>query len=289
VSAALRTTDVLFGPFHFDVVNQCLWRGPRRLSLRPKAFAVLRVLVEHAGQVVTREEFLEAVWPDTCVSDGVLRFCLRELRQALKDQPHAPRFIETVHRRGYRFIAPVRHDQQTERVASAPAVPFTISKSPPPVGLNRNRPKGNGPQRSSSHETITHLASGIELLQTLPDSPERAQQELVLHLALGAPLIAAKGPAAPEVEQMYARACELCRRMGETEQLFPVLWGLVKTALVSFMLVAHGDRLFKKSSTMRLNSSGFSMFTRCPAPGMTSFFAPAMPVSSNWTMLWISG
>jgi len=99
--------DAFFGPFRFDVINHCLWQGSRQLTLRPKASAVLHVLVGHAGQLVTREALLETVWPETYVSDGVLRFCLRELRKALSDTPHAPRFIETVHRRGYRFIASV--------------------------------------------------------------------------------------------------------------------------------------------------------------------------------------
>src|SRR5262249_55023194 len=67
---------------------------------------------------------------------------------------------------------------------------------------------------------------GLELLKTLPDTPERAQQELTLQLAQGAPLMATKGLAAPEVEQAYARALELCRHVGETPQLFPALAGL---------------------------------------------------------------
>jgi predicted ATPase len=79
----------------------------------------------------------------------------------------------------------------------------------------------------SAHlEAINHLTKGLELLKTLPNTPERAQQELLLQIALGAPLMAAKGHAAPEVGQVYTRARELCRQVGETPQLFPVLWGL---------------------------------------------------------------
>src|SRR6185295_4724596 len=63
-------------------------------------------------------------------------------------------------------------------------------------------------------------------LKTLPDTPERAQQELTLQIALGAPLQATKGFGASEVEAVYTRARELCRQVGETPQLFPVLWGL---------------------------------------------------------------
>ena len=71
-----------------------------------------------------------------------------------------------------------------------------------------------------------HLTKGLELLKTLPDTPERTQQELTLQLALGAPLMATKGYAAPEVEKAYTRARELCQQVGETPQLFPVLRGL---------------------------------------------------------------
>ena len=64
------------------------------------------------------------------------------------------------------------------------------------------------------------------MLATLPDTPERAQQELALQTTLGPALMATKGYAAPEVEHAYARARELCQQVGETPQLFPVLWGL---------------------------------------------------------------
>jgi len=64
------------------------------------------------------------------------------------------------------------------------------------------------------------------LLKTLPDTPERARQELMLQIALGAPLRATKGYAAPEIGAIYTRAWELCQQVGETAQLFPVLWGL---------------------------------------------------------------
>lgn len=81
-------------------------------------------------------------------------------------------------------------------------------------------------KRSANVEAITHFTKGLELLKTLPDTSERAQQELTLRLALGMPLSAIKGYAAPEVGQVYARARALCKQMGETPQLFSVLWGL---------------------------------------------------------------
>jgi predicted ATPase len=81
-------------------------------------------------------------------------------------------------------------------------------------------------QRSAYVEAVSYLTKGLELLKTLPDTSERAQQELRLQTALGTPLIATKGFAAPEVKRIHARARELCRQIGETPQLFPVLGGL---------------------------------------------------------------
>jgi predicted ATPase len=81
-------------------------------------------------------------------------------------------------------------------------------------------------QRSAYTEAITHLTTALELLKTLPDTPERTQQELNLLITLGPALTATKGWAAPEVGRAYARAQELCRQVGKTAQSFPVLWGL---------------------------------------------------------------
>jgi len=81
-------------------------------------------------------------------------------------------------------------------------------------------------QRSAHQEAIGHLTKGVEVLQTLPDTPERTQQDLLLHVALGVSLMAVKGRAAPEVERVYTRARTLCQQVGDTPQLFPVLRGL---------------------------------------------------------------
>ncbi|MBI3757224.1 MAG: AAA family ATPase [Deltaproteobacteria bacterium] len=81
-------------------------------------------------------------------------------------------------------------------------------------------------QRSANTEAINHLSVALELLKTLPDTSERAQREIAFCLALGTPLLATKGYAAPEVETTYSRARELCQQIGDTSQLFPTLWWL---------------------------------------------------------------
>jgi DNA-binding winged helix-turn-helix (wHTH) protein len=87
-----------------DWTNACVWHGDAMVRLPPKACAVLRLLMEQAGQLVTKEVLLEAIWPDTAVTEAVLTVCIGELRKALRESAQAPRFIQTVHRRGYRFI-----------------------------------------------------------------------------------------------------------------------------------------------------------------------------------------
>jgi predicted ATPase/DNA-binding winged helix-turn-helix (wHTH) protein len=97
----------VFGPFRLDTTNMCLWQGCDTVALKPKTFTVLQYLVAHAGQLVTKAALLDAVWPETAVSDGVLKVCIAELRKALGDRVQTPQFIATVHRHGYRFVAPV--------------------------------------------------------------------------------------------------------------------------------------------------------------------------------------
>jgi predicted ATPase len=81
-------------------------------------------------------------------------------------------------------------------------------------------------ERSATLEAVAHLTKGLEVLGTLPDTPERAQQELGLQIALGPALMTTKGFLIPEVERVYARAREICQQVGDARQLFPTLWGL---------------------------------------------------------------
>jgi DNA-binding winged helix-turn-helix (wHTH) protein len=101
-----------FVPLRLDVANQCLWRrkdagDDERIRLTPKAFAVLRYLVEHGGRLVTQDELLNALWPDTFVQPAVLKSHVLEIRHALGDDAKNPRFLETLPKRGHQFVAPV--------------------------------------------------------------------------------------------------------------------------------------------------------------------------------------
>ncbi len=93
--------------FRFDRSTCRLWHADNAVALRPKTAAVLAVLVDRAGELVPKQDLLDAVWPNGYVGDAVLSVCINELRHAFDDDAHDARFIATVHRRGYRMIADV--------------------------------------------------------------------------------------------------------------------------------------------------------------------------------------
>ena len=105
--------QLFFGPFRLDPTNECLWRGEKEIRLHPKAFGLLRHLMDHPGQMVTKESLLETIWPAVHVTEAILSVYVAEIRKALGEDPKKPVFIETLHRRGYRFIAPVTIDRTT--------------------------------------------------------------------------------------------------------------------------------------------------------------------------------
>jgi DNA-binding winged helix-turn-helix (wHTH) protein/tetratricopeptide (TPR) repeat protein len=116
----------VFSPFRLDTVNRCLWRlgdtgQEARILLTPKAFAVLEHLVEHAGRLVTHDEMLQAVWPDTVVEPQAVKKHVLAARTALGDCPKNSLFIETLAKRGYRFIAPVSGPVASSPVSGRPA------------------------------------------------------------------------------------------------------------------------------------------------------------------------
>src|SRR5712692_8869631 len=98
---------LVFADVRIDLASECVWRGEQALKFTPTAFALLHYLAAHPGRLLTKDELLDALWPETAVTEGVLTTHVRQIRQALGDEAKVPRYIETVHRRGYRFIAPL--------------------------------------------------------------------------------------------------------------------------------------------------------------------------------------
>lgn len=123
---ALRQS-LSFGPFELDP-RAGLKRGGRMLHLTPKALALITELASRPGEVISKAELFRAVWPNAVVTDAVLATCIREIRRALRDDATRPRFIETVHRRGYRFL---------DRGAAPAAAVFTAPPGPGRVLIGR--------------------------------------------------------------------------------------------------------------------------------------------------------
>jgi TolB-like protein/DNA-binding winged helix-turn-helix (wHTH) protein/Flp pilus assembly protein TadD len=122
-----------FGIFEVDLAAEELRKSGMRVRVAPQAFQVLRLLIEHPGHIVTREDLRQALWTaDTFVEfDRGLNNTVSRLRELLDDSPTSPRFIETVPRRGYRFIAPVEADAVSVPIATPAAAPVT--PAPPPL------------------------------------------------------------------------------------------------------------------------------------------------------------
>jgi predicted ATPase/DNA-binding winged helix-turn-helix (wHTH) protein len=108
----------LFPPFRLEPLDQRLWRGEERVSIKPKALAVLSYLVERPDRLVTKQELLAALWPDVHVDPGVVKTHVNEIRQVLDDRAKAPRFIETVPGYGYRFVGSIQQSPLAATVDS---------------------------------------------------------------------------------------------------------------------------------------------------------------------------
>jgi DNA-binding winged helix-turn-helix (wHTH) protein len=148
--------QVNFAPFRVDLANEQLWRGDTSIPLRRQTFAVLRYLVEHAGQVVSKAALLDALWPGVYVTDMAPMICIRELRKALGDDARVPQYIETVHRRGYRWLAPLRS------AALVPSSEFQVQSSSPAPDTQHPAPAlvGREPELAQLHSWLEKALHG---------------------------------------------------------------------------------------------------------------------------------
>ncbi|MFZ3333945.1 MAG: winged helix-turn-helix domain-containing protein [Candidatus Acidiferrales bacterium] len=127
-----------FHSFRLDTANQCLWRGQERVVIAPKPYDMLRYLVENPGRLVTHDELLEKLWPETYVNPELIRKYILDVRKILGDRPDKPEFIETVTKRGYRFVAPVVEE-------SDPPGETATQEQPAPVTLASEQSKPSRP------------------------------------------------------------------------------------------------------------------------------------------------
>jgi DNA-binding winged helix-turn-helix (wHTH) protein/pimeloyl-ACP methyl ester carboxylesterase len=149
-----------FGAFHLDIAERRLSRGGAALPLRLKVFDTLRVLVENAGRLVTKEELLQAVWPDTAVEENNLNHNVSILRKVLGDKATGQSFIETVPRVGYRFVAPVEIDttadlgEQRHRFNARQEIRYCTTRDGVRLAYATS---GSGPPLVKASNWLTHL------------------------------------------------------------------------------------------------------------------------------------
>jgi DNA-binding winged helix-turn-helix (wHTH) protein/pimeloyl-ACP methyl ester carboxylesterase len=152
-----------FGPFRLDVRERRLSRGCEVIPLRLKVFDTLRVLVEHAGRLVTKQELLDTVWPETTVEENNLNHNVSVLRKALEDRATGQQYIETVPRVGYRFAAPVEIIvDPAQRSASSPSpaaqprqeIRYCTTNDGVRLAYGTS---GNGPPLVKASNWLTHL------------------------------------------------------------------------------------------------------------------------------------
>ena len=130
---------IRFGPFQLDSNSHELRRDDRVISLRPKSFQLLTYMTEHPGRLLSKDELLDAGWGKAAVSDGVLKVCIWEIREALGDDPAEPRYVQTVHRAGYRFIEAKPHGttQDDSGVAFGGPVHYAKGGDVPMIGRDQ--------------------------------------------------------------------------------------------------------------------------------------------------------
>src|SRR5262245_35027110 len=125
-----------FHSFRLDPLNQCLWHGEQRVPITPKAFDLLRYLVDHAGRLVTQEEILDALWPQIHVNPEVVKKYILALRKAMGGRPDDSIFVEPIPRRGYQFVAPVI-DETAAEPSPAPEARQIVGRGAQLAALDR--------------------------------------------------------------------------------------------------------------------------------------------------------
>src|SRR6187200_763446 len=118
-----------FSDFTIDIQQKVLMRGGTAIPLAPKVFETLLALIENHGRVVLKEELMKRLWPDTFVEESNLTFNIQQLRKSLGDNARTPVFIETIPRRGYRFIANVEPLLIDRAEVHVPAAPRSVARA----------------------------------------------------------------------------------------------------------------------------------------------------------------
>ena len=156
-----------FGPFHLDPRRRQLLRGEEVLALTPKAFDLLQVLVTHADRVVEKDELMRRIWPDSYVGEDSLTQNVAVLRKVLGDASDSPRYIATIHKHGYRFVAALRERHAPEAgvppAPPRPAVALALAPAaaaPIPVAEDRGEPPAPAREALAGWRVVRWVAAG---------------------------------------------------------------------------------------------------------------------------------
>ena len=235
---------VLTGPLSTMAIPETLQDSlMARLDQLPTAKEVAQL-----GAVLGREfayDMLRAVssQDEATVQDGLARLVAAELlyqrgrpprarymfKHALIQDAAYASLLRSTRQQVHQQVAQLLEARFPEIVETQPelvAQHYTAAGCPEQAVRYWQRAGQQASDRSAHLEAISHVTTGIELLKTLPETPEHTQHALTLHIALGAALLMTKGHAAPEVEHAYTQAYALCQQVGETPELVPVLFGL---------------------------------------------------------------
>lgn len=166
-----------FGPYRLDGGKSVLWRGGDLVPLTPKALDLLTVLVEQGGDVVSKQELMSRVWPDTVVEEGNLSVTIAALRKALDPQSDGRSHIQTVPRRGYRFDAPLRASAEPRRLGLA-VLPFACLGPETEAHVGLAMADALIGRLTHSDALIVRPTMAVAQYATLPLAPRDAAREL---------------------------------------------------------------------------------------------------------------
>jgi eukaryotic-like serine/threonine-protein kinase len=238
-----------FGNFRIDPVERVLLRNGKPVPLTPKAFQLLTILVENHGHVVEKEKLMSEIWTDSFVEDGNLAFNARSLRKLFDDDARHPNFIETIPRRGYRFIAEVRpvevSDEHTGAEESVPCPNGSQTAVDNVLSINRN-----GSQRSGAVFALADWRTHTKAIDNegsnefVPENGSEKSQEIE---------VAAVPPLVKNRRKFY----------------FYVLTGLIAIVI----LAAGGYSLYLFASAKNTGSFSMAKVTRITSNGKTKFAA----------------
>jgi predicted ATPase/class 3 adenylate cyclase len=195
---------------------------------RQFSYALLQAIAQLNDQTL-HEELHRLVEAELLYQRGVPPQATYSFKHALIQDAAYQSLLKSTRQQYHQRIAQVLEAQFPETVTTQPellAHHYTEASLATQALPYWQRAGELASQRSANVEAVSHVTRGLDVLQALPETRERAQQELVLQLTLGPALGSTRGPMAPEVERVYLRACELGRHVGDTTQRFPALWGL---------------------------------------------------------------